>query len=103
MWPFTRRWLAPDELVARLQEAENELRNLAGKIKIVERDIDDLHEFYRRLRARVGGDQRAAAASAQAEGRSAPVGDSGASQGHKDELRARAMQGLHRVPVRRPE
>jgi len=99
MWPFSRRWRAPDELVASLQECQSQQRELVARIKVVEREIDDLHDFYRRLRARAAGDKRAADAEGQAGVRSSNLSDPGEPANAKEALRARVLggHGLRRV------
>lgn len=94
MWPFTRRSSAVDKH----ERANSELWDLLGecqaRIKALEREVDDLHEFFRRVRARRGADARHAAA----ETVETPGGPQNASEGpssHKAELRRRVRRGFN--------
>src|SRR5215470_4225483 len=101
MFNFFRSWRVPDELVAKMDELQAAQRDFAARVKVLEREIDDLHDFYRRLRARAAGDQRAANADPPTPRRSAPVGDPGEPLTTKEELRLRAL-GPRRVSVPQP-
>jgi hypothetical protein len=76
MWPF---WTAP--VVA---ELEKRVDKLEADKRLIERDLEDLHARYRRLRATQGGDARVAAASVESN-----LGDPGAALTTKNALRAR--------------
>lgn len=79
MWPFTRAGAMPDPVITRAEFDDIKLR-----LKALEREHDDLHAAYRRMRGGVRHDvpkdQRDGSGSAPASG--API--------TKDQLRAQA-------------
>lgn len=85
MWPFK-----PDlNTLQKLEKAFPELlslqRDAEQRLRLVERELEDLHARYRRLRATQGGDARVAAANAAQDDVPALTG--------KEALRARVFGG----------
>ena len=59
MWPFPPRSAVTVERQASFDEVRAAQRDLEQRFKTLERELDDLHSFYRRLRAQYAQDARA--------------------------------------------
>jgi len=85
MWPFSK---TPD--ISELQTTVNEL---VGWRRIVDRDLEDLNARYRRLRAGIAGDTRAALAAVETN-----QDDPGTAMTGKNALRARFFGKFGKPP-----
>ena len=93
MWPFSDHQVSSSEHVVTRAEFDD----ICRRLKLIERESDDLHAAYRRLRGSKAADLRQNAEHAEAS--PGPEVLPGNTISHKDELRRKHLSALHRGPA----